>query len=90
MRELRAWTRAPAIQLSIVSSPLSPGWEELPSPFTALITCQGQPESNSQGRWHLVHRVIGVSILYPAIQGLWVQLYRLYTVQLLIYVIGTP
>lgn len=89
MRELRAWTRAPVIQLSIASSPPSPGWEELPFPSPALIPCQGQPESNSQGKWHLVGRVIDVSILYPSIQDLWVQLCRLCTVQLLVCVIGT-
>lgn len=38
-RGLRAWTRAPVVQLSAASSPLSPGQEELPSPSPALLTC---------------------------------------------------
>lgn len=61
---------APAIQLSIASSLLFyQAAGELPSSSLTLVTYQGQPESDSQGRWHLVHLVIYVSILYPSIPG---------------------
>ena len=57
-----AQTGAPAMQLSLASSPLSSGF---PTPSSALITRQGQPESYSQGRWYPVHLVTHPPFIIP-------------------------
>lgn len=80
-------TRAPALQLSLASSLRSPGF---PTPSSGFITCQGQPEPHSQGRWYLVHLVIDASTIYRSSQGHHVQLYGLCIVQIIVYVTVTP